>query len=151
MTDEITIRQTTEEATGAVPAGQRPTTGGARLGAERKFNHYLYENLVSNLECQINAWIRKAAQEPEIAQALRLKAEGLSYALRLLFTFKPEFQELVEKAGAPTCQGCGAGLEYSGYRQATDSSLCDSCYEIGRDEEIFIAENAADFDGQCWL
>ena len=36
MTEEITIRQTTEETTGAVPSRQQVPTGGARWGAERK-------------------------------------------------------------------------------------------------------------------
>ncbi|MGH7174281.1 MAG: hypothetical protein ACRELG_28780 [Gemmataceae bacterium] len=144
--------QTQIEPTETASAGPQGHTGGARWGAEGKIKRYLYENLASNLECQINSWIRKADREPkdEIAQTLRLKAEGLNYALRLLFAFKPEFEELVEKAGPPTCQGCGAELEYSAYRQATDSALCDSCYEIGRDEGILLAENAADCDGQCW-
>ena len=36
MTEEIKIRQTTEEMTNAVPAGQEASTMGARYGAERK-------------------------------------------------------------------------------------------------------------------
>ena len=36
MTEEIKIRQTAKEATGAVPAGQQASTVGARYGAERK-------------------------------------------------------------------------------------------------------------------
>jgi len=36
MTEEITIRQTTEETTSAIPAGQEASTMGARYGAERK-------------------------------------------------------------------------------------------------------------------
>jgi antirestriction protein ArdC len=35
VTEEITIQQATEEATGAVPPGQQAPTGGARYGAER--------------------------------------------------------------------------------------------------------------------
>lgn len=138
-----------QPAKAAAPSSPQEHTGSARDGAERKINRFLYENLVSNIESQINAWTRKAARETEIAQALRLKAEGLSYALRLLFAFKPDFQELVQKAGKRTCEGCGANLDGNGYRQATASALCDSCYEIGRDEEMFITENADDFDGQC--
>jgi hypothetical protein len=140
-----------QPAKAAAPSSPQEHTGSARDGAERKINRFLYENLVSNIECQINAWMRKAARETnvEMAQALRLKAEGLSYALRLLFAFKPDFQDLVQKASKRTCQGCGAELEGTGYRLATSSGLCDACYEIGRDEELFIAENAADFDGLC--
>lgn len=148
MTDEIKVRQTGQEATSAVQSGQKADTGGARCGAERKINRYLYENIVCNLECQISGWTRRAAREPqaEIAQAFRLKAEGLQYALRLLFAFEPEFQELVECAEKSKCTGCGAGLEHSSYTHVTDSDLCDSCYEIGRDEETFIEENARDFE-----
>jgi len=56
MTEEIPIRQSATEATSAVPSGQQGITGGARCGAERttpEINRYLYENLVSNVESQI--------------------------------------------------------------------------------------------------
>ncbi|MGH9396076.1 MAG: hypothetical protein ACRD18_04420 [Terriglobia bacterium] len=144
MTKSISNRP----AEAAAPSGPQGRTVSARTGAERKTSRHLYENLFSNVESQINIWIRTADGEPkvEIAQALRLKAEGLRYALRLLFTFKPDFQELVQKARKRMCQGCGADLDGNGYRQATTSGLCDACYEIGRDEEMFIAENACDFD-----
>lgn len=144
MTDPIS----NQPAEAAAPSGPQGHTGSARDGAERKTNRHLYENLFSNIESQINIWTRMADREPkvEIAQALRLKAEGLSYALRLIFTFKPDFQELVKKARKRICEGCGADLDGNGYQQATTSGLCDACYEIGRDEEMFVAENACDFD-----
>ena len=101
MTEEIPIRQSATEATSAVPSGQQGITGGARDGAERttpEINRYLYENLVSNLESQIEHWNRKAARQPnpDTAQTLRTKAEGLGYALRLLSAFEPEFRELTD-------------------------------------------------------
>ncbi len=54
---------------------------------------YLYENLVSNLECQIEYWNGKASRDPDPVTSDRLKhkAEGLGYALRLLGAFEPEF------------------------------------------------------------
>ncbi len=99
MTEEIKTRQTAE-ATSAVPSAQTGITGGARSGAERtavEFNTYLYENLVSNVEAQIEHWTRKASHESdrEVSKAFRLKAEGLAYALRLLSAFEPEFRQLV--------------------------------------------------------
>ncbi len=106
MTEEITIRQKAAEATGAVSSGQQGITGGARSGAETEIrtpeiNRYLYENLVSNVQGQIEHWNRKAARQqsnPETAQILRTKAEGLGYALRLLGAFEPEFRELTDAA-----------------------------------------------------
>ncbi len=66
----------------------------------RQFNRYLYFNLVSNVEEQIGFWNRRAVREPNpaTAHALWLKAEGLGYALRLLYAFEPEFRELVDCA-----------------------------------------------------
>jgi hypothetical protein len=63
-------------------------------------NRYLYENLFSNVEWQIEHWNWKAARQPdpETAQTLRSKAEGLGYALRLLDAFEPEFRELTDGA-----------------------------------------------------
>ncbi len=147
MTEEIKTRQTAEETRSAVESGQRADTGGARNGAERKvrqINRYLYENLVSNVEGQIEYWNRRASCEsnPQAADVLRHMAEGLGYALRLLNAFQPEFHELVAKAENRKCQGCGGALEYSDFQQASDSDLCDSCYEIGRDRETSIAERA---------
>ena len=71
--------------------------------AERKtseINGYLYENLVSNLESQVEHWTRRATRQPDpdIARILRSKAEGLGYALRLLAAFEPEFRELTDAA-----------------------------------------------------
>jgi hypothetical protein len=72
--------------------------------ATREFNRYLFQNLVSNVECQIEYWNRKADRQgnPTAAQPFRLKAEGLGYALRLLNAFEPEFQELVDCASRST-------------------------------------------------
>jgi hypothetical protein len=68
--------------------------------ATPNFNRHLYDNLLANLESQIEGWNRSAVrnQNPEAAHALWLKAEGLGYALRLLYAFEPEFRELVEAA-----------------------------------------------------
>ncbi len=147
MAEEIRARQTTKETRSVVESGQRADTGGARNGAERKarpINRYLYENLVSNVEGQIEHWNRRASREsnPQAADVLRHKAEGLGYALRLLNAFQPEFHELVSKAENRKCRGCGGDLEYGDSRQVKDSDLCDSCYEIGRDGEISITERA---------
>lgn len=64
------------------------------------FNRHLYLNLLCNIEAQVETWNRKAVRDanPEAAHALWLKAEGLGYALRLLYAFEPEFRELVECA-----------------------------------------------------
>ncbi len=72
-----------------------------------QFNRYLYENLISNVECQTEYWNRKAdcQENPTAAQALRLKAEGLGYALRLLNAFQPEFRELVDCASRAAAEG----------------------------------------------
>ena len=145
MTEEIRARQTAEEMRSAVESGQRADTGGARRGAERKarqINRYLYENLVGNVEGQIEYWNRRASREsnPQAADVLRHKAEGLGYALRLLNAFQPEFHELVAKAENRKCQGCGGALEYRDFQQASESDLCSSCYEIGREGETSIAE-----------
>ena len=68
MTEEITIRQRAAESTGAALSSQQGITGGARCGAEieirtPEINPYLYENLVSNVEGQIDHWNRKAARQ----------------------------------------------------------------------------------------
>jgi hypothetical protein len=72
--------------------------------ATPSFNRHLYDNLLANLESQIESWNRSAVRDPnpEVAHALWLKAEGLGYALRLLYAFEPEFQELVECASKRT-------------------------------------------------
>ena len=103
MTEGIPIRQSATEATSAVPSGQQGITGGARCGAERttpESNRYLYENLVSNVESQIEHWTRKAARQtdPDIARTLLTKAEALGYALRLPSAFEAEFRELTNVA-----------------------------------------------------
>jgi hypothetical protein len=133
VTEEIKTRQTEEE----VASGQWAITGEASRndGPENSrpgFNRYIYENFLCNVEGQIETWNRMAVREsnPEAAQALWLKAEGLGYALRLLYAFKPEFEELVASAERSKCNGCGAELENRPYLSATDSDLCDSCYEI---------------------
>ncbi len=60
-------------------------------------NRYLYQNLVSNLECQIEYWKGKASRDPDpvTSDRLRHKALGLEYAVRLLDAFEPEFPKEV--------------------------------------------------------
>ncbi len=69
-----------------------------------RLNRYVYENLLNNIEAQVEFWNRLAVRNPnpEAAHALWLKAEGLGYALRLLYAFEPEFRELVECASKGT-------------------------------------------------
>lgn len=103
MIEKITIQQTAAEATSAVPSCQVGHKVCTRNGAERttpRFNRYLYENLVSNVEVQIESWSRQGGREsnPQAGQAFRLKAQGLGYALRLLDAFQPEFRELSDCA-----------------------------------------------------
>jgi hypothetical protein len=108
VTEEIKTRQTAEESrqpAGASvhPATVNPVEASRKGGAESSrpgFNRYLYENLLCHLEGQIETWNRKATRDPnpEVAHALWHKAEGLGYALRLLYAFEPEFRELVECA-----------------------------------------------------
>lgn len=110
MTEEIKTMQTAEEAANVVESVQPANGGGALCGTKRtthRFNRYLYENLVSNVEVQIESWNRQAGREsnPEAAQALRLKAEGLGYALRLLDAFQPEFRELIDYANHSGADG----------------------------------------------
>jgi hypothetical protein len=149
VTEEIKARQTAELAKGVVEQGRQATaiTGGASHndGTENSrpgFNKFIYENLLCHVEGQIETWNHKAAREanPEAAHALWLKAEGLGYALRLLYAFKPEFEELVASADRTKCHGCGTELETRGFRPATDSDLCDSCYEIAHDDAGLTAE-----------
>lgn len=63
-------------------------------------NTHLYQNLVVQIESQIEAWNREAVRHPNPEHGHRLwhKAEGLQYALRVLYAFKPEFDDLVEAA-----------------------------------------------------
>ncbi|TAM79784.1 MAG: hypothetical protein EPN47_18500 [Acidobacteria bacterium] len=151
MTEEIKTRQTAAQAKGVFERGRQATaiTGGASRnnGTESsrpKFNKFIYENLVCHVEGQVEAWNRKAVREanPEAAHALRLKAEGLGYALQLLDAFKPEFDELVAIAERSKCKGCGAELENRPYQPAIDSDLCDSCYEIAYYDVTLAAERS---------
>lgn len=103
MIEEMKTRQTAAETRTVAESGQRAPAGGGRSGAERetpKFNRYLYENFLCHIEGQIEFWNRSAARDanPETAHALWHKAEGLGYAVRLLYAFKPEFEDLVESA-----------------------------------------------------
>ncbi len=97
-----------------------------------RFNRFIYENLLCHVEGQIETWNRKAVREsnPDAAHALWQKAEGLGYALRLLYAFKPEFDDLVASAMRTKCNGCGDELENRPKLPSADSDLCDSCYEI---------------------
>ncbi|MCL5005943.1 MAG: hypothetical protein M1404_05365 [Acidobacteria bacterium] len=99
--------QTDEKTKGTVGPVAQPTdiTGiachGERTETSRpRFNKFIYENLRGNLEGHVEAWSRMAVRNPspEITHALWLKAEGLGYALRLIYAFEPEFRELVESA-----------------------------------------------------
>lgn len=103
MTEEIKTQQIAEDSTKAVPSFREGHTVDMSNGGERTtlaLNRYLFENLISNIECQIEYWNRKAdcQANPTAGQALRLKAEGLGYALRLLDAFEPEFREQVDCA-----------------------------------------------------
>ena len=103
MIEKMKTRQTAEEFRGAVGSDQRARTSGRRGSAERetsKFNSHIYENFLCHIEGQIEFWNRSAARDPkpENAHALWHKAEGLGYAIRLLYAFKPEFEDLVKSA-----------------------------------------------------
>ena len=41
-------------------------------------------------------WKASDESNPQAAQGLQLKVEGLRYALRLLDAFEPEFRELID-------------------------------------------------------
>lgn len=110
MTEEINTRQTAQNESSMVSPGQAGYTGDALGSAEKttpRFNRYLYENLVTNVETQIEFWNRMAGRESnhQAALALRLKAEGLGYTLRLLDAFEPEFRELTDNASHRTAKG----------------------------------------------
>jgi hypothetical protein len=103
MTEDNKTQQTAEDTTNNAETCRERDAVETRIEAERgrpEFNRYLYENLMSNVESQIEYWNRKAETQanPPAAQALRFKAEGLGYALRLLRAFEPEFRELVDCA-----------------------------------------------------
>ena len=65
-----------------------------------RVNPHLHENLVFQIQSQIETWNREAVRHPNPEEAHRLwqKAEGLQYALRVLYAFKPEFDDLVRAA-----------------------------------------------------
>jgi len=69
-------------------------------GHMEHLNPDLHENLLSQIESQIETWNRQAVRHPKPEEAHRLwqKAEGLQYALRVLYAFKPEFDDLVHAA-----------------------------------------------------
>ena len=102
MTEEVRSGQTTADATSAVPSEQQGITGGARDRAERtrpEINRYLYENLASNVESQIEHWNRRQpVSRTPIVPGPCAPSEGLGYALRLLSAFEPEFRELTDAA-----------------------------------------------------
>ncbi len=108
MTEETNRRQGAAQAERAALSSQPAELGftDSRAKTSRPgFNRYIYENLLCHLEGQIETWNRMAVREsnPEIAHTLWRKAEGLGYALRLLYAFEPEFRELVDCASrAPT-------------------------------------------------
>jgi hypothetical protein len=115
MTEEIKTHQSVERTTNGAQSGREDHTVDTSNCVERprlQFNRYLYENLASNVECQLEYWNRKAGcqSNPTAAQALRLKAEGLGYALRLLDAFEPEFRELVECARHAATDGDGSTI-----------------------------------------
>jgi len=63
-------------------------------------NPHLHENLLAQIESQIETWNRQAVRHPNPEEAHRLwqKAEGLQYAPRVLYAFKPEFDDLIRAA-----------------------------------------------------
>ena len=65
-----------------------------------RVNPHLHENLLVQIQSQIETWNREAVRHPNPEDAHRLwqKAEGLQYALRVLYAFQPEFDDLVEAA-----------------------------------------------------
>ena len=110
MNHEMSCREVATSAINMVKGSHGPDSGSANGGDESPicgFNHYIYENLLNNIEGQVEYWNRKAVREPnpEAAHALWLKAEGLGYALRLLYAFEPEFRELVECANRAATNG----------------------------------------------
>jgi hypothetical protein len=105
VTEETEVPPTVDNTTSAATAKDHANeVAGGVERITRKFNRYLYLNLTSNVELQIEYWMRKADRQanPAAGQALLFKAEGLGYALRLLNAFEPEFQELVDCASCTT-------------------------------------------------
>lgn len=110
MNKDFAADQSPPAATNQIASGGMANTGALRSGPEcptRGFNRFLYENLLCNVESQIENWNRSAVRDPnpEVAHTLWLKAEGLGYALRLLYAFEPEFRELVECASRAAADG----------------------------------------------
>ncbi len=110
MTVDIKTHQTAQDIASegeSCGEGNKVETRVEADTARPRFNRYLYENLWSSFECQIEYWNRKAESHADTAvgQALRLKAEGLGYALRLLNAFEPEFRELVDCASRGVTDG----------------------------------------------
>ncbi len=110
MNKDFAAEQMPPPATNQSASGRTADTAALLSGAEstaQGFNGFLYENLLSNVESQIENWNRSAVRypNPEVAHTLWLKAEGLGYALRLLYAFEPEFRELVECASRAAADG----------------------------------------------
>ena len=90
-----------------------------------KFSRHIYVDLLANLESQIKSWNRSEVHNPnpEVAHAAWLKAEGLGYALQLLYAFEPEFRELVE---------CASRRKGRGVPMSLPLCLCSLCGASGR-------------------
>jgi hypothetical protein len=90
----------TSRETGSDNAADAADAVNSATSTHPRLNRYVYENLLNNIEAQVEFWNRLAVRNPnpEAAHALWLKAEGLAYALRLLYAFEPESRELVECA-----------------------------------------------------
>jgi hypothetical protein len=111
--EEVKRMQSDQKARDVIePVGQKMDIthmASRSAGTEKSrpgFNKFIYENFRENLEGQVETWNRMAVRNPnpEVAHALWLKAEGLGYAIRLLYAFEPEFRELVECASrVATC------------------------------------------------
>jgi len=110
MTEDVKTQQAVWDTENKAETRREGNTIETHAEAERArpaFNRCIFENLMSNLECQLEYWNRKAECQVDlqVAQAPRLKVEGLAYALRLLNAFEPEFRELVDCAGRATTDG----------------------------------------------
>jgi hypothetical protein len=142
VTEEFKTRQTEEVTSGHAAATVGASRNDGTESSRPRFNKYIYENFLCHIEGQIEHWNRMAVRQsnPDAAHDLWLKAEGLGYALRLLFTFKPEFDELNASAMRTKCNGCGAELENRPNLPSADAELCDSCYEIAHDGDRTTAD-----------
>ena len=110
MTEGINTNRKIADLPSEVTSSRGPDAGAACDGAKNTvqgFNPHIYENFLCQVESQIESWNRRAVRDPnpEATHALWLKAEGLGYALRLLYAFEPEFRELVE------CASLGAEIK----------------------------------------